>query len=80
MAANITRKNWVDKVSMVGFNPELSTIWILEGLLYYLHDLQDKEVLRSIPKKFQGHKGVVNEFVLNLARGDSMQAVESELG
>jgi O-methyltransferase involved in polyketide biosynthesis len=53
----------------VGFDPELSTVWILEGLMYYLHDLQAKEVLRSIPEKSRGDAVLLADFMNECSMG-----------
>ncbi|KAL4187818.1 hypothetical protein AMTRI_Chr09g21140 [Amborella trichopoda] len=48
VAADIREKDWLEKLQRCGFIPQMKTIWILEGILYYLHHIQALEVLRSI--------------------------------
>lgn len=71
LAADITQKNWFDKMSTAGFDSELSTVWILEGLLYYLHDPQAKELLRTIPEKSRGHAVLLADFMNECSTGMS---------
>lgn len=73
VAADITQKNWFDKMSTAGFDPQLSTVWILEGLLYYLPDLQAKEVLRSIPERSRGDAVFLADFMNECSTGLSRE-------
>eukprot|EP01018_Ginkgo_biloba_P001444 Gb_12071 [translate_table: standard] len=69
VAADITKKDWFDKVVNVGFLPHRSTVWILEGILYYLHDLHAKEVLRSISEKCHGDTILLADFMNECSTG-----------
>lgn len=48
VAADITDNNWVQKLQKSGFNPEKNTVWVLEGILYYLSHSHAMEVLKTI--------------------------------
>lgn len=46
--ADIRGKDWLEKLQYSGFIPEKNTVWILEGLLYYLSDADAIQVLKTI--------------------------------
>lgn len=46
--ADITGQDWLEKLQNSGFVPEKNTVWILEGLLYYLSNCDAIHVLRTI--------------------------------
>ncbi|KAM0951598.1 putative methyltransferase Ppm1/Ppm2/Tcmp, S-adenosyl-L-methionine-dependent methyltransferase [Dioscorea sansibarensis] len=46
--ADISDGDWIEKLKSHGFVPERKTIWVLEGVLYYLHHLHAMQVLQSI--------------------------------
>lgn len=48
VAANIRDGDWLEKLQKSGFVPERNTVWVLEGILYYLPHLQAMQVLQSI--------------------------------
>lgn len=48
VAADITENDWLQKLQKVGFEPEKNTVWILEGILYYLTHSDAMEVLKII--------------------------------
>ncbi|KAI8549684.1 hypothetical protein RHMOL_Rhmol06G0043800 [Rhododendron molle] len=48
VAADITDNNWLQKLQTSGFVPEKNTVWVLEGLLYYLSHSHAMEVLKII--------------------------------
>lgn len=48
VAADIRENDWLEKLQRCGFVPERNTVWVLEGLLYYLSDLHAMQVLNSI--------------------------------
>lgn len=48
VAADLTHNDWFDRLLKAGFLPRLNTVWILEGLLYYLPALHAHHLLRSI--------------------------------
>ncbi|KAJ0980391.1 hypothetical protein J5N97_008646 [Dioscorea zingiberensis] len=48
VAADMTDGDWIEKLKRSGFLPERKTIWVLEGILYYLHHLHAMQVLQSI--------------------------------
>lgn len=42
------RESWVEKLYSNGFDINVPTVWVLEGLLYYLYDSSVKEIIESI--------------------------------
>ncbi|XAR61767.1 hypothetical protein NMG60_11016279 [Bertholletia excelsa] len=48
VAADIRENNWLQKLQISGFVPEKNTIWVLEGILYYLSNSNAMEVLKII--------------------------------
>lgn len=46
VSANLSEPSWVTKLEMAGFRRETPTLWILEGLLYYI----DQEIVLLILK------------------------------
>lgn len=48
VAADITDKNWLQRLQTSGFVPEKSTVWVLEGILYYLSHSHAMDVLKII--------------------------------
>ncbi|XP_028080276.1 uncharacterized protein LOC114281881 [Camellia sinensis] len=46
VAADI--KEWLQKLQIFGFDPEKNTVWVLEGILYYLSHSHAMEVLKII--------------------------------
>ncbi|XP_047322276.1 putative S-adenosyl-L-methionine-dependent methyltransferase Mvan_0910 [Impatiens glandulifera] len=46
--ADISDDNWLKELLLRGFSPEKKTVWILEGILYYLTDAKAMEVLKII--------------------------------
>lgn len=51
VAADIREDDWLEKLQISGFLPEKKTVWILEGILYYLTQLHAMQVLRVIVEK-----------------------------
>lgn len=51
VAADIREDDWLEKLKTTGFLPEKRTVWILEGILYYLTQLHAMQVLRIIAEK-----------------------------
>ncbi|XP_058081691.1 uncharacterized protein LOC131229714 [Magnolia sinica] len=51
VAADIRDDDWIEKLQRSGFVPAKNTIWVLEGLLYYLSHLHAMQVLKSIAAK-----------------------------
>lgn len=51
VAADIREDDWLEKLQISGFLPEKRTVWILEGILYYLTQLHATQVLRIIADK-----------------------------
>lgn len=49
--ADIRSDDWLEKLQISGFMPEKNTVWVLEGILYYLTDSQATEVLKIIADK-----------------------------
>lgn len=46
--ADIRDSDWIEKLLRSGFTPERNTVWVLEGILYYLPHLHAMQVLRAI--------------------------------
>uniref|UniRef100_J3LTA7 S-adenosyl-L-methionine-dependent methyltransferase n=1 Tax=Oryza brachyantha TaxID=4533 RepID=J3LTA7_ORYBR len=46
--ADIRDGDWMTKLQSYGYAPERNTIWVLEGLLYYLHNVHAMQVLETI--------------------------------
>lgn len=53
VAADLTEDDWLQKLQISGFEPKKSTVWILEGILYYLSHCQAMKVLKIIAEKCQ---------------------------
>lgn len=48
VAADVSHEDWFPRLQQSGYNPSLHTVWILEGLLYYLKADQAKSLLEVI--------------------------------
>ncbi|XP_059637947.1 uncharacterized protein LOC132279904 [Cornus florida] len=48
VAADIRSNDWLEKLQISGFDPEKNTVWVLEGILYYLSQSHAMEVLNII--------------------------------
>ncbi|KAJ7966750.1 Leucine carboxyl methyltransferase [Quillaja saponaria] len=48
VAADIKGNDWLEKLQLSGFLPEKNTVWVLEGILYYLTHSNAMQVLRII--------------------------------
>ncbi|CAK9176363.1 unnamed protein product [Ilex paraguariensis] len=48
VAADIRENDWLKKLQTSGFVPEKNTVWVLEGILYYLSHSNAMEVLKII--------------------------------
>ncbi|KAK1274835.1 hypothetical protein QJS04_geneDACA003718 [Acorus gramineus] len=48
VAADIREKDWLEKLQRCGFVPEKNTVWVLEGIIYYLPQAEAMQVLQSI--------------------------------
>lgn len=46
--ANIQDGDWITKLQSCGYVPERNTIWVLEGIIYYLHHADAMQVLENI--------------------------------
>lgn len=46
--ADIRDGDWLEKLQIHGFAPEKSTVWVMEGILYYLPHLNAMQVLQTI--------------------------------
>lgn len=46
--ADISENDWLQKLQKVGFEPKKNTVWVLEGILYYLTHSDAMEVLKII--------------------------------
>ncbi|OWM80843.1 hypothetical protein CDL15_Pgr006874 [Punica granatum] len=51
LAADIREEDWLEKLKQSGYNSERSTVWVLEGILYYLPPSHAMEVLKIIADK-----------------------------
>lgn len=51
VAADIRESDWMEKLEIAGYLPQKSTVWILEGILYYLTDSQAMQVLKILANK-----------------------------
>ncbi|KAE8683347.1 hypothetical protein F3Y22_tig00111210pilonHSYRG00386 [Hibiscus syriacus] len=51
VAADIRENDWVEKLQTSGFVPEKNTVWILEGIIYYLSNSQAMQVLKIVGEK-----------------------------
>ncbi|KDP38503.1 hypothetical protein JCGZ_04428 [Jatropha curcas] len=47
-AVDIRNNDWLEKLQISGFMPEKNTVWILEGIIYYLSHSQAMQVLKII--------------------------------
>lgn len=57
--ADITGHDWLEKLQNSGFEPEKNTVWILEGILYYLSNCDAIHVLKTIAAQCTLTKTVV---------------------
>lgn len=48
VAADIRDSDWFGKLQRCGFNPDKKTVWILEGIIYYLPHAEAMQALQSI--------------------------------
>lgn len=46
VAADLQRPGWTKRLLAAGFNPQVPTVWVLEGLLYYLEPVTVPPCLR----------------------------------
>lgn len=51
VAADIRDNDWLEKLQTSGFVPEKNTIWVLEGILYYLSHSHATQVMKIIAEK-----------------------------
>lgn len=51
VAADIRESDWLEKLEIAGFLPHKSTVWVLEGILYYLTHSNAMQVLRILANK-----------------------------
>ncbi|KAI5600013.1 hypothetical protein POPTR_002G260300v4 [Populus trichocarpa] len=51
VAADIRNNDWLEKLQISGFVPEKNTVWVLEGILYYLSHSHAMQVLSIIADK-----------------------------
>ncbi|KFK31820.1 hypothetical protein AALP_AA6G162600 [Arabis alpina] len=51
VAIDIRDNDWFDKLKKSGFSPEINTVWVLEGILYYLSHTEAMQVLKLIADK-----------------------------
>lgn len=48
VAADIREIDWLEKLQKSGFEPKMNTVWVLEGIIYYLPHSNAMEVLKII--------------------------------
>lgn len=48
VAADIRDSDWLERLQRCGFVPDKKTVWMLEGIIYYLPHTEAMKVLRSI--------------------------------
>lgn len=48
VAADIRENDWMEKLQIAGFLPQKNTVWILEGILYYLAQSNAMQLLRIL--------------------------------
>lgn len=48
VSADIRENDWMEKLQIAGFLPQKSTVWILEGILYYLAQSNAMQLLRIL--------------------------------
>lgn len=51
VAADVREETWLEKLKQSGYKPEKNTVWVLEGILYYLPPSHAMEVLKIIAEK-----------------------------
>ncbi|EEF52572.1 putative S-adenosyl-L-methionine-dependent methyltransferase MMAR_1068 [Ricinus communis] len=51
VAADISKNDWLEKLQISGFVPQKNTVWVLEGILYYLSHTHAMQVLKIIADK-----------------------------
>ncbi|KAE8719495.1 hypothetical protein F3Y22_tig00109957pilonHSYRG00316 [Hibiscus syriacus] len=51
VSADIRENDWLEKLQISGFVPEKNTVWVLEGIIYYLSNSQAMQVLRIVGEK-----------------------------
>ena len=51
VAADIRESDWLEKLEIAGYLPQKNTVWILEGILYYLTQSHAMQVLRILANK-----------------------------
>lgn len=51
VAIDIRDNDWFNKLKKSGFLPEINTVWVLEGILYYLSHTEAMQVLNLIADK-----------------------------
>ncbi|KAF8024329.1 hypothetical protein BT93_F1498 [Corymbia citriodora subsp. variegata] len=59
VAADIRDDLWLEKLQESGYMPERNTVWVLEGLLYYLPQSHAMQVLKMIADKCNHTKTVL---------------------
>ncbi|AED94857.1 putative methyltransferase Ppm1/Ppm2/Tcmp, S-adenosyl-L-methionine-dependent methyltransferase [Arabidopsis thaliana] len=51
VAIDIRDNDWFEQLKKSGFLPEINTVWVLEGILYYLSHTEAMQVLNLIAEK-----------------------------
>lgn len=51
--ADLCEPNWLQKLTDSGFSPGTNTVWILEGILYYLSNDDAMQVLETIARALE---------------------------
>ncbi|MFJ6701105.1 class I SAM-dependent methyltransferase [Streptomyces sp. NPDC091272] len=48
VAVDLTEPDWEDRLQAAGYDPEVPSTWLLEGLLYYIPEADTHRILRRI--------------------------------
>ena len=48
VAADLTEPDWEDRLTAAGFDPDLPSVWLLEGLLYYIPEADSRQMLKRV--------------------------------
>ncbi|CAA7393691.1 unnamed protein product [Spirodela intermedia] len=59
VAADIGESEWLEKLQRSGFAPEKNTVWLLEGILYYLSHQAAVQLLQSIADNCSSTRSVL---------------------
>jgi methyltransferase (TIGR00027 family) len=63
VAADVSRKDWFGRLEQAGFDSNQHTVWILEGLIYYLKEAEAKSLLEVISSKCRKDSVLLADFM-----------------